>query len=399
MENKRTELLGYIRVLYERKSEKASKEGFTSWAIVAGMMYVLWDFFDVISQFNNVGDDRIHFYYKFSQVYMVLFMGAAFALFDGDGGRRNSFDYRIINNDHISTKSLFVLIIVIGFPMYCIDKAVSIEALGMIGKIQLEINFWFLSIMLAAVCFAFAQESLRGVLGKFPQPVLSKPKGKVQTFILSVLYVISIEIFVVNAVLVFDEVYGGSDKGRMLVAALDLSLLLMGYFLFFRQKNAALSLSNLSRLERDAVIHELSEGEIRRRLQEEYLGIYVGDWVDGVLVDIREKESELTSLLDEAEKLQKEISEIDSEYRFEREGRVADYLGKIKLLFGSYNKIMVKFSGWLREAGNRARYVNDAFMESIVLSTIDELEANAGELNERVFKTFEIFGIREQRGP
>lgn len=87
MEDKRAELLDYIRVLYERQNDKASKAGMTYWAILAGMIYVLWHMFEAISQFPDPTNTRGYFYYVFSQIHIALI---AVALLISRGGITSS---------------------------------------------------------------------------------------------------------------------------------------------------------------------------------------------------------------------------------------------------------------------------------------------------------------------
>ncbi|MBD9361445.1 hypothetical protein [Methylomonas fluvii] len=75
MNNKRTELIEYIRILYARQSDRDTKAGITYWAVMAGIIYLVFQLIGIISQISDTEQMKLNFYYAFSQIHLLILSG------------------------------------------------------------------------------------------------------------------------------------------------------------------------------------------------------------------------------------------------------------------------------------------------------------------------------------
>lgn len=298
--------------------------------------------------------------------------------------QKRAFDYRVTSDDPLNPQAIFSDIIIIGLPLYCTYKAQLLETLSQFQEFQLGINYWFLMVAILFLLFGVACERFRKRKAKLPSPaglvVTSSPYLKV--FIIG-LYLLFIEIFIGNSIAIASDIYSQNNSGKIFAAALDLSLISFGLFLLARRSQTNEYLSRLSKLERDVIIHELSKEDISQRLQDEFLGNYVGDWIERFLQEVRDKSEAVSKLSKKAENVIAEIQEIDEKYEHERSGRAKKYTEELKSLLQSFNASIAPLIDWLSEAELQSAINKDKFIQSIVASTIKELKANDRDVRER----------------
>jgi len=186
-----------------------------------------------------------------------------------------------------------------------------------------------------------------------------------------------------NALNVAGTVYGSSRFSLVQTAALDFSLIIYGLFMLFIQNKGREHLNGLARLERDIVIHDISQSEIFERLQDDHLGRYVGDWLEQRIRVLREKGEVLSSDSERVDEIISEVEAIDVAYSKEREGRIYEYLLSLDRKSRSYEESVQPLVAWLKEASKQFSLHNDSFMLSIIESSVDEIEASSKKVYEK----------------
>lgn len=330
MDNRTIELLGYIRTLYERQNSKASKAGMTFWAILAGMVYVVWQLLQELSGLEVGQLSIFELYHSFGQIYLAVLSMSILIAFGGRSNSKRDLDYRVFREDGSNITIIILMLIFLGIPLYAVYQSMNSESISTFISWQSTVNFWSLAIILSISTIYFLYEFFAGKDRGFP-PVATLISGssnltRVPNMLIALLF---LEVFVGNVVNIAVDVYGSINVAKMHAAAFDTTLLMFGCFLLFRSGKTDERLDRFARFERDIIVHNISEKEILERLQDDYLGRYVGDWISDILLEVKEKAEALVEKSDGCDDLINDVNAIDEEYERERNGRVSDYLDEL----------------------------------------------------------------------
>ena len=392
MDNKRAELLEYIRLLYNRQNDEASKAGVTFWAVLVGIVYVSWEVLDLISKLSNFQEIGIYIYYAFGLVHLVLLTICIFISSKSPDFRRKSFDYRVTNNRNMSLKTAILLLLTLGLPLFCVYQSFQLGNLTAFQLLQLEINYWTLLIFLSLFLFAMFFEFFMRLKTKFPlvsDLELSRNslifRGLVFLFSLLVF-----EIFVGNFYIVVTEL---SNPENAIKYKLVLNVSLISYGLYFLLKKSEKDeyLSRLVKLERDVIMHNLDEDQIVKRLGDEFLGNYIGDWIEDLLREIRQKSDAAVQFSKKSDEVIKDINALDEGHQYEKQGRSNEYHSELKKLSSAFIDDIDPLIEWLEKVNVQLKFCDDEFMKSLVVSSLKELKLTLGKVKrgvEEVEKNF-----------
>lgn len=78
-------------------------------------------------------------------------------------------------------------------------------------------------------------------------------------------------------------------QAEAITFAFNFSLISFALVILLYKYKTQESLYNLERLERDIIIHKIDESEIKMRLQEEFLGHEIGEWLTNELKNLKSK--------------------------------------------------------------------------------------------------------------
>ena len=109
----------------------------------------------------------------------------------------------------------------------------------------------------------------------------------------------------------------------------QISLSFCGVAYLLKSFNTTRTLDLLNKLERDIVIHGLSEVEIKQRLQDEYYGNEFQSWVLERISLIKMHVADFEGLLNIKNQFVEEVCSLDTNLKFERNGRVEEYKNKV----------------------------------------------------------------------
>ncbi|MBD9361446.1 hypothetical protein [Methylomonas fluvii] len=193
-------------------------------------------------------------------------------------------------------------------------------------------------------------------------------------------------LFFVNIYYTAKEIYGNKLNGQIYSAALDASLILFGITILTIKSYSRKYLNRLSTLERDIIIHEIGEKEIAERLQHELLGSYVGDWIEKLVKEAQGQADKIIEFSKDVESLLNDINQIDEKYIHERKGRAKEYIESLKSSMESYKKSLNPLIPWLKEAGLQASVNKDEFIQSLVSSSLNEIELTFSSVHQQVNK-------------
>ncbi|SFU01772.1 hypothetical protein SAMN04487956_1572 [Halomonas saccharevitans] len=356
----------------------------TYWAILAGLIYVAWHLLETFSELSFGVSSRLGFYLSFSQMYLILLSISLLVASGGTSKGKSKLDYRVFRKGGGDLPAIFFLLFFLGLPLYSVYQVNSASAHNLLFGIQSSINFWSVAIFFFVfLLYGFIEGGVNRK-SKFPPaseilPATSRI-NKITHFLMSAVF---IELLLGNSVNVVAGLHSSSVSSSVLIAAFDFSLIMFGVFLLFRRGKDDEHLNRLACLERDIVIHEIPKEEILERLQDEHLGRYLGDWIEQLLKESREKGNEITSHSDKVDEFLAEVSAIDKSYERERKGRVEEYVDELERKNDSYHQSIHPLLEWLKQASVQSALHNDSFMRSIIKSSADELKESSNEVSEK----------------
>jgi len=390
MNNKRAELIEYIRVLYARQSDRDTKAGITYWAVMAGIIYLVFQLIGIISQVSATEQIKVNFYYAFSQIHLLILSGFIALSSDVKKHRKGIFDYRVERGESVSIQLIIIVFANIGLPLYCANISQNIDINDSLGEIHRQINYWTLLVLLILILLGSAINSIKQKELNMSPPatVVSFNSAWFKVFILFA-NIFFCGVFFVNIYYAIRDIYGNNLNGKIYSAALDASLILLGITILAIKSHSRKYLNRLSTLERDIIIHEISEKEITERLQQELLGSYVGDWIETLLKQVQCQADILIELSEDVESLLNDINKIDEKYIHERKGRAKEYIEKLKSSMELYKKSLNPLIPWLKEAELQASINKDEFIQSLVSSSRNEIESIFSSVAQKVNKAIE----------
>ena len=131
------------------------------------------------------------------------------------------------------------------------------------------------------------------------------------------------------------------------------------------------SLEWLENLERDIVIHNITELEIRDRLEREYLGRELGALLKQRVDEARIRADALQRFTAEAEAKLEEISRLDANLVYERAGRIKDILTSLETKRDELRAQWFPLSKWLAKAIEAP--MQDPYLRDLAIRTAKEL--------------------------
>ncbi|MGQ3685801.1 MAG: hypothetical protein ACUBOA_12480 [Candidatus Loosdrechtia sp.] len=87
------------------------------------------------------------------------------------------------------------------------------------------------------------------------------------------------EIPIVNIYFLINYIKTPNIRVEIVTLAFNFTLISFGFVTLLRTQSTKTKLSILEQLERDIIIHNINENDIKARLQEEYLGQEIGEWL------------------------------------------------------------------------------------------------------------------------
>ncbi len=296
--------LQYIRILYDRISNRSKRAGFNTWALLIGIIYLVWNSIPLLNTLKN--DSNVFAitltYYSHIHISILSFI---FLFFSHPKSPSRPLDYRIKNYTTISNfgdilKISITCFLILIFPIYATHLVLhSTRSLSTFYIYQLTINKWFFIITTVIIFCLITIESVYQKFKGYPCPVFNLPAKKpkltksaiLTNIIISLLLLIIIELPLGNLFSLINIYFQtqNTNLAEVITFAFNLSLICFALVTLIYIHNTQESLHNLERLERDIIIHKIDESEIKMRLQEEFLGHEIGEWLTNELKDLKSK--------------------------------------------------------------------------------------------------------------
>ncbi|MBF4986651.1 hypothetical protein [Methylophilus sp. 14] len=169
---------------------------------------------------------------------------------------------------------------------------------------------------------------------------------------------------------------------ELVLLSFQIGLLLCCVSYYLSNFNNSNTLQLLNKLERDIVLHNLGEKEIKKRLQEEYFGNEFHTWLTDQFNEINELVSVLEAKLSSFNTFESELDLIDKGLKFERVGRIGNYQDDLNENLKSLNKLNTELTNSLRNCLLSVR--RDNYLKSVINEKLTESEILNKRLNSEV---------------
>ena len=374
------QLLQYIRILYERRANRAAKTGITVWAVLAALIYLAWRSIPQLIQLSTNRDSIYSFLLLYSHI--QIFLVALYLCFPigGDLSPKSRFDYRISRQSEKDVLLQLGMIFSagIGLPVFAGWLAARHLSLSHFHLIQISINTYALSGFALFIVIASAGINIYQRISEYPFPTqLSSDRWLGQRIFNSATWLLFFELCIGNAVAVSVSlpITAANWNAALVELAVNSALLALGIIALSHLLSADAHLERLAKLERDIVIHELSPEKIRARLELDVVGQDVSEWLKSEIDNVKAKADELRAHTKQIDQLSQEVAEIEKQYSYERTGRIKKYVDEMQDKLNIYSKRTIKLQRWLTFTAQLPQILVDQYISELLQKTTTELES------------------------
>lgn len=374
MENKQREYLHYIQLMYEREAGKGTKSGITKWGIVIGIVYVAWHFIESYSQIIDKPVAHHAAIFLFGFIFISI---DAFSYLFRDSttsGSKSRFNLRIKENSvwEINSSIVVTCLILFGLPLLSqlgkdtyIYTQLSWPLEAAIIDAQAKINFYYLCFFLLVTPTYFFFSQLYEKKKELPTPIsiIAQTKGP---NILHAFRIINVELAFGNAVAAYTllNLLPATDIRHILTSSFDASLITFALVYISSHSLQNVRAEQILTLERDVLFHDLTNDDIKFRIQEELIGHEFGEWLSSKLSEIRIESNALVCqakcIGSAIEKLREHRSPNESEEPIQA---AEEFKRMQQQLEGKLNPILVWMETIISNSGSYDKYVVSLIQE------------------------------------
>ena len=154
--------------------------------------------------------------------------------------------------------------------------------------------------------------------------------------------------------------------------ALKVALTLIACSISVSFLSKADQLRALERLERDIVLHDVDIPEIKRRLEEDYLGREFSSWLQEQVAEIETSSRALAELIDQTPKFFEDLNSLDKSLMHECAGRINEFQSKVQKLANVVRSSQEQLKKRLNKLLERAK--NDEFVLKLINANLKQLD-------------------------
>jgi hypothetical protein len=369
----RTELLTYLASIRKEESERLTRHGLTSWALLGAMVGLLLLAIPEFDKISPSASSNLSICSAFSYFHVTLVLGSM--LFDGSAIQPSRpADYRFpptFRSADMNAQflTMFTYLIVPAVASYCSLRLDNLTA--------------FASMILKANCWTFGIMGVLGI-GSVGSAFLSQRRGEPTVMFLSrnvqwlrywiphlALGTLFLGLFASNLSLFAHGLLAHQwHPTAEVTIAIAASLVLFVLGIVFRASARNRYQVLLARLERDLVLYGTTAEEVRLRLEQEYLGSQPDAWVLNRLDKLRATAKDISIHADGVETLIGNYREQTGRTVDEHGERVRKYVRDLEKRFDTYSTDAERLVNWLMHA---ARF-GDQYVAQVIEGTIKDVK-------------------------
>lgn len=391
-DSKREEYLDYLRLLYERESGKGKQTGITRWALILAIIYVSWNLIDNYSTVRSspLGIHAIFFLYGLLYLAIVYFKDLVNFRSEPGGSRYN---LRVSVNNPLGdiVSSSIWLGLDLGLPILSqvsrdesIYNVAPYEILRKVVDLQAVANIWVLGAIVAVMILVVPIVSISERSSRIPSylPFLAAYKSNWAKVMWVAVFV---ELAIGNTVAAYVVISAlpAGDLHGILTCSFDLAVIAVALISLIAAQSESNRTRGIELLERDIVFHDLSTEQIRNRIQQEFIGHEIGEWLTIKLDEVRKLAAEVEKLADGVADLELELKKLPPNLLFERHGRIAEYSNKLNAASQKYNDKITPLMNWLNAVRAAPGKGNSAEVASVLEDIFNKLTSIGASTKER----------------
>jgi len=147
----------------------------------------------------------------------------------------------------------------------------------------------------------------------------------------------------------------------------------------------------VERLERDIIIYDLPDEEVKKRIEEDVLeNMPLTAWISEKQKFLQVSASCLLQKIEDIVKLSEELDTIDEEYGLERRGRISRFMKDFDQAFDSYERDVTLMAGWLKTTKGELLFDKDKYLKEIIDRVIEDLAKLVTEVDKKWKSTRQI---------
>ncbi|MDY6993158.1 MAG: hypothetical protein SVR94_11215 [Pseudomonadota bacterium] len=385
--------LNYIQRLYERERTREQVNGFSVWAIMAAMVYVFWKTIPEASQIVKDGS-LVTGLILFGHVYFVLVILQM--IFPSGKSDRifYKFDYRVFPKGRFGSlyKMYFLMTPIMFAPtvvvIYVYSTAEFNNSLHSSIFLSNLILFSFLSVI--GVFYPLYSKWYMNNRGMPSISEINQYENRgfanyVTAFIVIVLMLLNI--YVIFYLSLSKDIYFSGDH---IIFSMNVSILLFLFEYLVSSKTRESRLDSLLSIERDIVLHNIPEEQIRVRLEDEVIGRQFGDWIADKIKNVKERAKELIELADDEyiSQVEQQISSVPQEYQNERKARKDKFRQEVIQKANAYAEESKKIRAWLDDCVSHGKYM---LHDEYIMNIINDVKEQLDEIHNQVVKIKDKF--------
>jgi len=345
----RDQLLTYIGSLRDRVFNQSKKNGVTKWALGVSILYLLLQSFPYMASLKYGLLPSLEFLIAFTHI-IGLVVGITWFYDALKGGTEFSkFDYRFTTNN-----SNDLTLPALGFfafeGIYCLCAC----AIFMKFKdppfdphftppeiLSFAIGGGFYLIFTVALIYVWVQKSNDTKAQKVQYPTPSSLRVNTKSPAYTVFsHTFPAFIIFINAVYVVSPSFSIDidDYKSITLLGFQLSLALCGVAIFIRSIRDTSAISYFEKLERDIVLHKVSEEEILTRLQNHYFGNEFSTWLKQKIAELEIFSAKILEFENQKLLLIAEVNGLDANLIYEKKGRLDKFSEEVKAHFDEYKQ-------------------------------------------------------------
>lgn len=335
-------LTSYISKLNDRNLQRQRASGFTLWAIFGVMAFLILDLIDKIP--IVIDSQELWFYFIIILVGVIdLFILIQLLLISIMLYSENHKSRRLYPLAGSRSSTVGVLLI---SSFYFLFSIINLKAANLIIELKKSpYFFWIFSIFLSLIAiisiFTEAYKLIKSYSSKISYPKISTPSIEMKYLISIFCMIISITGLVFFYITYKDISFTlrSTDISLLLKTSIEIVgffIIIMAYFQNIISKN---KFQWLEDLEEEINLENLTESDIRERLERDYIGVGILKWLSRREDKLKTAATEFENYLKEKMPELEEIKQIDGKYQHEITGRRDEICSKMKKKYSIYSSI------------------------------------------------------------
>ncbi len=385
--------LAYVRVLRDRVANKASRNGVTNWALGGAILYLMFQALPGLTKLIYSVFPITSFIVLTTHIFGFL-VGCSWIYHALKGSSKfTKYDYRFMRNSLIQ-RIRMVISLCISEGVYfagaitCLASTYYIHFAKIIHiggldiqltfpeKIAFSITSFLIGFLLLDYLIGICKSLYGSYQDDYPSTPSLRANPRIPNSISFLLYVFFLVIpTVINGfyILFPPLILSSNEYEALVLLGFQLGFVALGTSYFLKATNDSEQLETLDKLERDIVLHELSEDDIKLHIQEEYLGNEFSSWLSKKIFSIKTLSSDLQALIGKEKDFKKELNNIPAELVYERSGRLDNFLENLMEKHDLLSEKKEMLEKCLNKIGSRLK--SDIYLKQLIDQHLLEIES------------------------